>query len=164
MDKQMKDQAKWSVVFSVIHISLILLSTYVLWKKTGLHISIPTFDFIILILATFRLTRLFVYDHIMEWFRNFPMDRTLYDDGSVEYIKPVMGFRAALATLLQCPWCMAVWMGLPVTFLYFYTPFAWYPLFVFATIGAATFLQISVNMIGWTAEVQKQKVLGDKRD
>lgn len=153
-----EEQAKWNILFSAIHIALVFLATYTLWKTGNLPIAIPTFDFIILLLATFRLTRLFVYDHIMEWFRHFFMDQSVGPDGSIEYFNPGVGFRASMATLLNCPWCVAVWMGLPVTFFYFYTPFAWYPLFLFGVIGAATFVQVSVNAIGWTAERQKRKV------
>lgn len=112
---------------------------------------IGVFDFFILVLASFRLTRLFVYDKITQFVRDF-FQRTTLVDGVIVREKYGRGPLRTLSDLLDCPWCTGVWVALPVIFFYFYTPFAWYPLLLLAVTGFATFIQLSANAIGWTAE------------
>lgn len=73
------------------------------------------FEFILYSLAVFRMTRLFVYDQIMEWFRKpFMMEYVeLNADGKEEvYIAPKEGGMIGwLGALFSCYWCMGIWVA-----------------------------------------------------
>ena len=87
------------------------------------------------------------------------MNATLDERGEWTMMKtvPPKGIRRTILELLDCPWCTGVWISLFVVFFYFYTPYFWFPLFVLAVSGLATFIQLSASVIGWTAEKMKQE-------
>ncbi len=106
--------------------------------------SISLFDFLLLSLATFRLVRLFTYDHVTLFIRNYFAD-------------PMPGMRKSAGDLLNCPWCFGVWAGTFVVFFYYTTPMAWYALLVLAISGVGSFIQLVSNQIGWRAEKLKME-------
>ncbi len=122
------------------------LCAYLLYLHRGsLPSSIPVFDFILIILAVFRLSELFVYDKVMRYFRKlFETDET--------------GLRRTVYDLLSCPWCVGVWAALAVTFFYFLTPAAWYFILLLAVSGVSTFIQITINLLGWSSEHTENEV------
>ncbi len=156
------DQNKWSVVFSFLYLVIFLIGVMLLKKVNGdLPTSIPLFDLVIITLAAFRLTRLFVYDHIMQFFRDFFLDKEEYKDErgatQVRRFPPITGPRRTINDLLSCPWCFGMWAGLLIPFFYFLSPYAWFVILVFAISGVATLFQITANLIGWNAEYKKRK-------
>lgn len=106
----------------------------------------PLFHFVILALATFRLTRLFVADFITEWIRGIFMKRVVVCDETtkddyVRYEKCDRGLRRVISDLFGCPWCMGVWMAFVSLALYYLAvtgimPGAWVIIFIFALAGA----------------------------
>ena len=117
--------------------------------------SVPPFDALLMAFATFRITRLVVYDKITRWFRELFVKRRVYEkDGSswVEIIPYGRGFRHTIYDLLQCPWCIGIWSALIVVFFYFVFPWAWSVIFFLALAGAGTLLQLWANSLGWHAE------------
>src|SRR3989344_7687284 len=94
-------------------------------------------DFLLMTLAIFRLVRLFTYDaittFIREWFAGAHPE----------------SFRGSLGTLINCPWCTGLWFALVVVFAYFATPIAWYGILVLALASSASFLQLLAHLIGW---------------
>ena len=161
--KTRDDQGFWNVIFSLLFIALVVLSMRLLLLENGsLPKDIPLYDLILIILATFRLTRLFVYDKIAQFFRDWFLVKTVFPGENDELVivrrTPVYGPRRTISELLACPWCIGIWMALIVTFFYFYTTFAWFIILLLAIAGSATFLQLLSNMIGWKAEWLKQKV------
>ena len=145
------DQHFWNFFFSLIFVGLVAGGLFLLWKEWKLPVAIEVFDFFLVVLASFRLTRLFVYDKITQFVRDFFMETSVVDGVEVRG-KYARGPLRTLSDLLDCPWCTGVWVALPVLFFYFYTPFAWFPILLLAVTGLATFIQISSNAIGWTAE------------
>lgn len=161
--KAKDDQGFWNIVFSLLFLGLLILSVQLLLLKNGsLPREIPPYDLILIMLATFRLTRLFVYDKITQFFRDWFLVKTVFPGENDELViirqNPVSGLRRTISELLGCPWCTGVLMALFVTFFYFYTTFAWFIILFLAIAGVATFLQLLSNMIGWKAERLKQKV------
>lgn len=73
-------------------------------------------DLILLIIATFRLTRFFVYDKIADFIRRpFHLEYEVSQaDGTVEtYIEiKGSGLRKFLGELLSCYWCTGIWCAL----------------------------------------------------
>lgn len=156
------DQAGWQFFFSMFFVGLVALFVGVLVRLGELPTSVTFFDATLITLATFRLTRLFVYDPITRWVRDLMVDKEVVSEeplSSVTIRKPVIaGPRRTLHELVSCPWCFGVWAALLTSFTYFATPYAWYPIFVLAIAGVASVLQIGANLIGWYAEGRKREV------
>lgn len=150
------DENQWNMFFSVLFAVLLLGLGWIFWNVWGgFPQTINWFDAIILSLAVMRATRLLVYDKITrfarEWFAN---KREIHRDGMVEIeVFPVKsGPRRAIGDLLDCPWCVGVWVALIFVGCYYLFAWAWYILFILAIAGVGTLLQILGNRIGWSAE------------
>ncbi len=112
--------------------------------RGGFLVYVPPFDALLMAFATFRITRLLVYDKIAAWFRDLFVYGT---EGS---------FRGTVKDLLQCPWCIGFWSALAVVFSYFIYDWAWSVIFLLALAGAGSLLQVIANLIGWKAEHMKK--------
>jgi hypothetical protein len=152
------DQYFWNIVFGALFLSLITSGVIILEgnPESALHELTP-FEFFLLALATFRLTRLFVYDKITAFFREQFYDAKVTKT-AVTLQKPPHGPRRTLAELLSCPWCIGMWAGATVVFFYALTPYAWYPIVMLAVASVGTLMQLLANMIGWQAEHLKNSV------
>ena len=153
------DQNIWNFIFTLLFIGMVVFCIGVLLRAGRLPIAIDLFDLVLIILATLRLIRLFVYDKITRWFRDLFMQKTTVEGSPGESItirqKYAGGPLRTLSELFACPWCIGVWASFTVTFFYFLTPLAWFPILFLAIAGVATFLQLLSNMIGWRAELLK---------
>jgi hypothetical protein len=163
-----EDQNRWNFYFSVFFILVLIASIWGIRELTGTfpH-SIPFFDFVLLALASFRITRLIVYDKIARWFRELFADtREVERDGEVMIeVRPYgWGIRQTLYDLLQCPWCIGVWSGIITTFFYFVFPWAWYVILFLAVAGVSSFVQVCANLLGWQAENLKLEARERNRD
>lgn len=134
-EKYVNEQYFWNFVYSVLFVVLVALSMLYLRSIGRLPHKIPTFDFILLALATFRLIRLFVYDSVTNFVRD-------------HFAQYKTGPGKTLRNLINCPWCTGIWMALIVTFFYFATSLAWYPILLLALAGTASFVQITILKIG----------------
>lgn len=156
------DQNLWNFIYSLFFAAFFVGLMCVLYRVNGaLPTSIAFFDAVLIALATFRLIRLFVYDKITRFIRDLFMEyREVYSEQGVTYVElhqPGCGPLRTMSDLLACPWCFGVWAGLVVTFFYYLTPYAWFPIFVLAISGIATLFQLTANLIGWSAENGKIK-------
>ncbi|MDQ1283929.1 MAG: hypothetical protein QG620_277 [Patescibacteria group bacterium] len=129
------DQHFWHMFSSSLYILLVALAIVFLNSQGKLTKNIPVFDFVILILATYRLIRLFTYDMVTDFVRDY-------------LAKFESGPGRTLWHLIDCPWCTGVWMALVTFFLYFAHPLFWYFLLIMAMAGTATFVQITIWKIG----------------
>jgi hypothetical protein len=162
----MKDESIWNFIFSVLFVGILSWMAWYLWSINRLPIAINVFDFTLIILASFRITRLFVYDAVTQFVRHWFLDEIVVDENMYEDAKEILvmrkipseGPRRVMFQLLSCPWCFGLWASLWVSFLYFATPFAWFPILVLAVAGVATLLQLIANAVGWTAEEKKMMV------
>jgi len=158
------DQGFWNFFFTLFFALTFLVLGLLLLRYDLLPVSISLFDAFLLSLATFRVTRLFVYDKITQFIRDWFLDKQLAQNEAGEYFivreKPASGPRRTLSELLACPWCFGMWAALFVCFLYFLTPFAWFPIFVLAVSSIGTLFQLFANLVGWKAENYKRKVEG----
>ncbi|MBI2025290.1 DUF1360 domain-containing protein [Candidatus Kaiserbacteria bacterium] len=135
----------WYTALSIFFIAL-MAAGYLWLADTGrLFASVPPTDFFLMALAVMRLVRLFTYDiitaFIRDWFKGA-------DPRSLS---------GALGGLLNCPWCTGLWFAPVVVFFYFATPVAWYAILVLALSASATFLQLLANLAGWSAELKKKQ-------
>lgn len=162
------DQDFWNFMYSLFFITISGILFFTVYTVKGsLPTSIPIFDFSIIILATFRLTRLFVYDKIAKFFRDFfTIVEERYTEEGVTYFEkkePVYGPKRTAYDLLTCPWCFSVWASVVVVFFYLITPISWVIICILAISGVASFIQITANMIGWSAENGKLEALRGKK-
>jgi hypothetical protein len=156
------EQSKWNLLFSALFIVLVALAYTCLLSRGIVPSGIPLADALVLVLATFRLVRLFVYDHVTQLVRDLFLDITVCENGDLVRNKPATGPRRTLAALLGCPWCFGVWVAFVLTYAYFATPHAWFVLLALAIAGVGTLLQIIANLIGWHAEGAKRAVTKDE--
>lgn len=151
------DQYFWNFVFSMFFLVLVIMAAIILQTEARLNVAELSFtDFALMTLATWRLTRLFVYDAITKFFREQFWDVVKVGKGyALE--KPKVGPRRTIADLLSCPWCFGVWAAAVVIFFYLMTPYAVYPVMLLALSAVATFLQLLSNLVGNQAEATKTK-------
>lgn len=158
---QKDDQNFWNIVYSLFFLLVATGMIYSLREANGqLPTSISFFDMALIILATFRLTRLFVYDKITRFLRDmFQNVEESYTEVGVTYFTKTERTNGPLRTayeLLICPWCFSIWAALFVSYAYFlHVELFWLPIFILAISGVATLIQMLANLIGWSAENKK---------
>jgi hypothetical protein len=136
----------WHTVLILFYIALAVFAYLWLSGHGKLAGFVPVGDFILMTFAVQRLTRLFTYDAITAFVRDWFVGA---DPRS---------FFGALGTLINCPWCTGLWFALVVVFFYFATPvIAWYAILVLALSSLATMLQLLANLLGWSAQARKQQ-------
>lgn len=163
-----EDQNLWNFLFSVFFVLVLTGSLALVQEVNGSFPSaIAPFDALLMAFATFRITRLLVYDKIARWFRELFADtREVVRDGVV-YIEVRFhgtGFRHTIYDLLQCPWCIGIWSALVVVVANLIFPWAWLVTFFLALAGAGSLLQVIANGIGWRAEALKLEAKEKERD
>lgn len=130
-----KEQDFWHFIFSFVFVILTILLIYYLKISGKIRYEIPTLDVFILTMATFRLIRLFTYDDVTGYIRDYLMK---FENGP----------RKTLYYLLDCPWCTGVWMALIVAFLYLAVPYSWIFLLIMAIAGTGSSIQVTIWKIG----------------
>jgi Protein of unknown function (DUF1360) len=130
----------WNFIFSVFFIFVLVGALWYMKSVRGFYLGyVPPFDALLLALASFRVTRLVVYDKITRWFRD------LFDGQTT-------GLRHTIHDLLSCPWCIGFWSALILVVLYFTQEWAWTVIFFLAVAGVGSMIQLYANSIGWRAE------------
>lgn len=119
-------------------------------KEGGLYIS--AFHFLIITLASFRLTRLIVYDGITEFIRKpfHEIYEEVLEDGSTEtYLKiKGTGFRHWMGQLLSCYWCTGIWCTAIIYICYsFFYPLAEPFILILAIAGCAAIIETIVTSL-----------------
>lgn len=140
--------ALWNIIFGLFFLGIVLVGADWLYTSGNFIPYIPLGDFVLISLATFRLTRLVSYDIITQFIR----------DGLARYEKGT--FMGTLGALINCPWCTGLWFAFFVTFFYFIHPLAWFVIVILAIAGVASTFQLTANLLGWSAELKKRTVLG----
>ncbi len=151
------DQYFWNIVFSVFFLGLIVMAAIILETESRVPLTeLTAIDYVLLALATWRVTRLFVYDAITKFFREQFWDIVKAGKG-YELEKPKFGPRRTLADLLSCPWCFSMWAAAMVIFIYLITPYGVYLVLLLALSSVGAFFQIVANLIGHKAEIAKRE-------
>ena len=122
--------------------------------KEEAMLDIDIFHFFLIGLASFRLTRLFVYDKITEFIRNpFLREITEIDESGQEIIYTVpeeKGIRRFMGELLSCHWCTGVWVSAFLVCFYLLYPsvaFVFILIFSISALGSGieTYIQKLIN-------------------
>ncbi len=141
-------KAFWNIVFLLAFV-LLVAGGFVFLSSEGLLLSdIGWSDLVLLSLATFRLVRLFTYDHITAFVREWVANGK---SGT---------FLGTVKDLVNCPWCTGVWFAALLYFGYCVDRALTMPLVIVLSIAAlATVFQVVANLVGWNAEDAKQEAL-----
>jgi hypothetical protein len=107
---------------------------------------------IILSLASFRLTRLIVFDKITEFLRNpfFDEIEEKNEDGGIEiyYMPKGKGFKKFVGELLSCYWCTGIWTSAVLVLLFWLFPNYCLPLILFLSVaGLAAIFETIVQLM-----------------
>lgn len=129
----------WNLVFSVVFLTLVVLLTAFLLGTGKIPRSLGASDALLLVFATFRIIRLFTYDKITAFLREY-----LAESSS--------GCGQTLHSLIICPWCTGAWASLAVVSLFATGEYGYPALLVLAVAGAASLVQITANVIVRTPE------------
>jgi hypothetical protein len=155
------DQYFWNIIFLLFYIGLVVMAVIIL-ESVGYkyYQDLTILDLTFITLASFRMTRMFVYDSMTRFLREQFWDAKVVRN-KVTLVKPQTGPRRTLADLIGCPWCFGVWATTFVAFFYMLTPYAYFPTLILALASIATLLQLFANMIGWKAEQLKKETEGE---
>jgi hypothetical protein len=159
--KPKDDQNAWNFWLLVLSAVLLAAEIWLLMELGKLPTSIGILDLVLISLATFRVTRLFVYDAIMEFVRDWFLIRkvsyTSDNELVIERRKYPDGGLRAISELFSCPWCFGLQAAMLVVFLYYLSELSWIVILMFAVGGVATFIQLVANAVGWRAENLKRQ-------
>ncbi|MEK7063590.1 MAG: DUF1360 domain-containing protein [Patescibacteria group bacterium] len=138
----------WHIGFTIFFLVLLWICYGLVHSAGATMWRTSQWEFFLLSLAAFRLTRFVVYDSITKWFRDL-------FEGAAPHT-----FRGTVDTLVNCAWCTGLWAALVVTVAYFAWEPGWYVILILALGGAASFFQIVANLVGWHAEFKKRATVG----
>ncbi len=108
------------------------------------------FFLVLLGLATFRLTRLLVYDKITAFIRApfHEIREEVNSEGSMEHVLYVKGtgIRAFLGELLSCHWCTGVWCAIVLYLGSLFFPAVFHPIaYILAIAAIGALLEEKLN-------------------
>ncbi|MDQ0198208.1 DUF1360 domain-containing protein [Neobacillus ginsengisoli] len=114
--------------------------------------KISFLNLVILALASFRLTRLIVFDKITEFLRNpfFEEIEEKNEDGTIGiyYLPKGKGIRKFVGQLLSCYWCTGIWTSAGVVLLFYLFPNYCLPFILFLSVaGLAAIFETIVQVM-----------------
>lgn len=113
---------------------------------------ISWFELILFSLASFRLTRLLIYDNITSFIRR-PFHEFIEEelpDGTIESYLHIKGkgIRRWIGELLSCYWCTGIWCSFLLFGLYYFIPHLIEPLIIiFAIAGLAAIIETAIGKL-----------------
>lgn len=134
MMNERKHQA-WNFWSAFVFFGALLLVGYLLQKK-GVDITRMTFkEALIIVLATYRMTRIVVFEKIFKYLRDVLRRREDY------YLI------GTLSSIITCPWCAGVWVTLIIIVFYYLVPYGVLLVYVLALAGVASMVILLSNLL-----------------
>jgi len=144
-----EQQKTWNFLATLFYIACLVGLAYLFRLKGITREDFRLGDIALLSVATYRFTRILVFDKIFKFFRDFLKSREkLY----VFFV---------IKEIITCPWCAGVWVALTIIALYFLVPFGQLLIILLAISGIASFIVILVNFVGLSTE-EKQFDMREK--
>jgi hypothetical protein len=141
-----EQQKTWNFLATMFYIACLVGLAYLFRLKGITKEDFRLGDIALLSVATYRFTRILVFDKIFKFFRDFLKSREkLY----VFYV---------IKEIITCPWCAGVWVALIMTAMYYLVPFGDIFAILLTIAGIASFITVSVNFIGLSTEEKQHKV------
>jgi len=143
MINERKHQA-WNFWSAFAFFALVVLMGYLLERK-GVDIKTITLkEATVIILASYRMTRILVFEKIFKYLRDVLRRREDY------YMV------GTLHSIITCPWCAGVWVTLTIIVFYYLVPFGDLLVYVLALAGVASLVILFSNLVHmWTEGKQR---------
>ena len=146
-----KKHQAWNFWSAFVFFALVALTGYLLERKEVHLDEMGIRDALVLILASYRMTRVLVFEKIFKYFRDVLKRKShFYVIGTV-------------ASIVTCPWCAGVWVTLVIVVFYYLVPFGYVLVYVLALAGVASLVTLFSNMTQMRAEM-KQRIHQKERD
>ena len=144
MINEKKHQA-WNFWSAFVFFGAMLLVGYLLEHK-GFDITELSFkQALVIVLASYRMTRIVVFEKIFKYFRDVLKKReNLYVIGT-------------LSSIITCPWCAGVWVTLVIIVFYFLVPYGVVLVYVLALAGIASILILLSNLLHMYTEKKQRR-------
>lgn len=134
----------WNFIYATSFIIVtFIFSYYIIYLKIDFT-KISNKELVIIALASYRLTRLLVYDKVLNFLRDFITKK-----------EHKSGFLNSTKYFLTCPWCAGVWMTLMIFVLFLIVPYGLFLVYILAISGIASFLHILISLLWFNMEDRK---------
>lgn len=144
MINERKHQA-WNFWSAFAFFGLVVLMGFLLQKK-GVDIrEITLKEATVIILATYRMTRILVFEKIFKYLRDVLKRKEDY------YLI------GTLSSIITCPWCLGVWVTLAIIVFYYLVPYGDLLVYVLALAGIASLVILLSNLLHMATE-GKQRI------
>lgn len=143
MGSERKHQA-WNFWSAFFFFGVVVLVGYLLRQK-GINLENISFkEALVIVLASYRMTRILVFEKIFKYLRDvFKRREDLYLIGT-------------LSSIITCPWCAGVWVTLIIFVFYYLVPFGVVLVYVLALSGVASMVILLSNLLHmWTEQKQR---------
>jgi hypothetical protein len=143
MRSERKHQA-WNFWSAFFFFGVVVLVGYLLRQK-GINLENISFkEALVIVLASYRMTRILVFEKIFKYLRDvFKRREDLYLIGT-------------LSSIITCPWCAGVWVTLLIFVFYYLVPFGVVLVYVLALSGVASMVILISNLLHmWTEQKQR---------
>ncbi len=149
MLNERKHQA-WNFWSAFVFFGAVLLVGHFL-NRAGIDIRDLTMkEAVLVILATYRMTRILVFEKILKHFRDALKRReNLYVIGTIH-------------SMVTCPWCAGVWVTLIIIVFYFLVPYGALLVYVLALAGLASMVILVSNLLHMYTERRQRMHQKDK--
>ena len=140
----------WNVISILVFAGFVVVLGYTLGKCNIDVKNITVWNWVIIVLATFRLTRMILYDRIFKFLRDI--------------IKPFSrkGIIVSLRSLFTCPWCAGVWVAMIVFALDQLIPYGELLVYLLAIAAVATSIQLITGLLSLEIEKRERKLYTTK--
>lgn len=144
MRNERKHQA-WNFWSAFVFFGAILLVGHFL-KREGIDIrDLSMKEAVLVILASYRMTRILVFEKILKHFRDALKKReNLYVIGTIH-------------SMVTCPWCAGVWVTLIIIVFYYLVPYGALLVYVLALAGLASMMILVSNLLHMYTE-RRQRI------
>lgn len=149
MLNERKHQA-WNFWSAFVFFGAVLLVGHFL-NRVGVDIRDLTMkEALLVILASYRMTRILVFEKILKHFRDALKRReNLYVIGTIH-------------SMVTCPWCAGVWVTLIIIVFYFLVPYGALLVYVLALAGLASMVILISNLLHMYTERRQRMHQKDK--
>lgn len=129
------------------------------WRKRPENISLK--DWFLLVLATFRMSRMLAYDTVMQTYRSPVVETVPHDSGAgdtTQVRRDVTGFKKALGEMISCPICNGTWIAAGLVYGLCLVPnYARTLITVMSAVGASEVLHAGFEFVQWQGELARHR-------
>ncbi len=118
-------------------------------------------DWSLLVLATFRMSRLVAYDNVMQTYRSPVVETVPHDSGAGETTQAkagTTGTKRALGEMISCPICNGTWIAAGLVYgLHLAPRFTRTLMTIMSATGAVEIMQAAFEALQWNGELARHR-------